>query len=227
MKKTFVLVIWFALAVPSVAHAQGEWLQKGVSGVGAQVDLSHAPNATTLGLTGSYSHQGFLDAGVTLGWIDTSVAEIPDLSTYSLTLQLAYHPLKQSKQMPLSVSVAMGYTQTFFSSDTLRENDASLSAWAFTLLGGAYRFFPVAERIGVIPQIELGWSHNSVSQMVLDRTQTDTEDLFVIELKPSLAYLDPGGHVWGVSPTVSFGPGNTPTAFGISVTFISTLAGLR
>jgi len=227
MKKSFVLVIWFALAVPSVAHAQGQWLQRGVSGVGAQVAVSHQGEATMLGLTGGYSHQGFLDVNATLGWIDTSVENIPDLSVYSLALDLVYHPLKQSKQMPVSVSVGAGYSRTFFSSDALSEIDASISAWSFSLLGGVYRFIPVAERIGVIPEINLGWLHSSLSQMIPGETQTNTDDLFVIQLIPALAYLDAGGHVWGVSPSLSFGPGNNPTTFGISVTFISTLSALR
>src|SRR4051794_22053033 len=170
MKKTFVIVIWFALGVPAVARAQGEWLQRGVSGVGAQLAVAHGADTTTLGLTGGYSHQGFLDANLTLGLIDNSVPAIPDLSAYSVGLHLAYHPVKQSKQMPLSLSLGMGYSQTFFSSESLNQIDASLSAWSFNIVGGAYRFFPVAERIGVIPQINLAWLHSSVTQMAFDQT---------------------------------------------------------
>jgi hypothetical protein len=227
MKKTFVIVIWFALVVPSVARAQGEWLQRVVSGVEGDLTVSHNSGATEFSATGGYSHQGFLDVNVTLGLVDTTIAGLPDLNVYTLGLEFAYHPLKQSKQIPLSVSVALGYSQNFYSSDTLSENDASLSAWATTVEAGAYRFIPVAERIGVIPQVNLGWVHSAFSQTVLDETQTNTDDLLVIELQCGLAYLDAGGHIWGVGPRVIFGPGNTPTTFGISVAFISTLQSLR
>jgi hypothetical protein len=227
MKKTFVIVIWFALVVPSVARAQGEWLQRGVSGVEAELAVSHNSGANELSATGGYSHQGFLDVNVTLGLVDTTIAGLPDLNVYTLGLDLAYHPLKQSKQIPLSVSVALGYSQNFYSSDTLSENDASLSSWATMAVAGAYRFIPVAERIGVIPRVTLGWVHRSSSLTALDETQTNTDDLLVIALQGGLAYLDAGGHIWGVAPSVIFGPGNTPTTFGISVTFLSTLQALR
>jgi hypothetical protein len=227
MKKTFVIVIWFALVVPSVARAQGEWLQRGVSGVEGDLTVSHSSGTSEFSATAGYSHQGFLDVNVTLGLVDTTIAGLPDLSVYTLGFELAYHPLKQSKQIPLSVSVALGYSQNFYSSDTLRENDASLSLWATSVVAGAYRFIPVAERIGVIPQVNLGWIHSSASQTFLDETQTNTDDLLLFELQGGLAYLDAGGHIWGVAPSVTFGPGNTPTTFAISVAFISTLQSLR
>jgi hypothetical protein len=227
MPKTFVIVIWLALIVPSVARAQGSWLQKGVSGVAAELTVTHQAGDNVFLLSGGYSHRGILDVGLNVGWAAPTMGDIPDLSAYLLGANLAYHPLKQTKETPLSVSVGMSYTQTFFSSDTLSENDASLSAWATTLVGGAYRFFPVAERIGVTPEIDLGWGHTSLSGTVLDQTQTTTNDLFVIQLRAELAYLDSAGHIWGVAPSLGFGPGNNPTTFGMTVTFISTIQGAR
>jgi hypothetical protein len=227
MHKTFVIVIWLALVVPSAARAQGSWLQKGVSGVAAEATVARQGSDSFLGLKGGYSHQGVFDVDLGLGWIDTTVADLPDLSVYSLSATLAYHPVKQTREIPLSLSVGIVYAQTFFSSDTLRENEESLSQWATTLLGGAYRFFPLAERIGVTPEIDLGWVHSSLTDSFFDQTRTVTDDLFVIQLRAAFAYLDSAGHIWGVAPTLNFGPGNNPTAFGISMTFISTLPGAR
>jgi len=228
MPKTFVIVFWLALVVPSVARAQGNWLQKGVSGVGADVTVSHGGGDTALGLTGSYSHQGFLDILVTLGWHDTTIANIPDLSAYSLGAEVDYHPLKQTKEVPLSLKVGIAYTQTFFSSETLSDNDLSLSDWQTALGAGVYRFFPLAERIGVTPQINVGWVHESASLMRLGETQVNPiDDRFAIGVVASFAYLDSAGHIWGVTPQLVFGPGDTPTTFSFSVTFISTLLGAR
>jgi hypothetical protein len=227
MSKTFVIVIWLALLVPSVARAQGSWLQKGVSGVGADLSVSRTAGDNVFVLTGGYSHRGILDVGLAVGWSAPTVEGIPDLSEYVLGATLAYHPLKQTKETPLSASLGMLYAQSFFSSDTLSENDASLSAWATELVGSAYRFFPVAERIGVTPEIGLAWLHRSASGTVLDQTQTSTSDLFVIQLRAELGYLDSAGHIWGVAPSLNFGPGDNPTTIGISVTFISTIPGAR
>ena len=227
MKQTFVIVIWLALLVPSAAHAQGNWLQKGVSGVGAEAGVAHQDGDTALVLTGGYSHQGFLDFFLTLGWHDTTVTDIPDLSVYSLGAEIDYHPLKQTKEIPLSLKVGIAYTRTLFSGQTLSDNDSSLSAWQTLLGAGIYRFFPLAERIGVTPQITLGWIHVSTSATLLGDTQTNTDDQFAIGVMASFAYLDSAGHIWGVSPSLSFGPGNTATAFGLSVAFISTIPGSR
>jgi hypothetical protein len=227
MQRTFAIVIWLVLMIPSAARAQGSWLQKGVSGVAAEASVSHAGSTSIFGLRGGYSHQGILDVDLSLGWVDTNVADLPDLSVYALGVLLAYHPVKQTREIPLSLSVGIGYEQDFFSSDTLRENDESVSQWATTLIGGAYRFFPLAERLGVTPQIDLAWLHSSFTDAVFDQSQTITDDQFVITLKAEVAYLDSAGHIWGVAPGLSFGPGNTPTAFGLSVTFISTIQGAR
>jgi len=227
MHKTFVIVIWLALVVPSAARAQGNWLQKGVSGVGADVGVTHQDGDTALSITGSYSHQGFLDILLTFGWHDTAITGIPDLSAYSLGAELDYHPLKQTKEVPLSLKVGIAYTQAFFSSETLSENDSSLSGWETVLGAGVYRFFPLAERIGVTPQITVGWVHSSAAATIFGETRTNTDDQFAIGVMASLAYLDSASHIWGVTPSLAFGPGNTTTSFGLSVTFISTLPGAR
>ncbi len=225
MPKTFVIAIWLALMVPSAARAQGAWLQKGVSGVAADLTVTHQAGDNVVLLSGGYSHRGVLDVGLDVGWAAPTMGDIPDLSAYLLGANLTYHPLKQTKETPLSISVAANYTQTFFSSDTLSANDISLSGWTTVLTAGVYRFFPVAERIGVTPEIDLGWGHNSVSAMSLDQTQTTTNDQFVIQLTADIAYLDSADHIWGVAPSLSFGPGNYPTTFGITVAFISTILG--
>jgi hypothetical protein len=227
MPKTFMIVICLALVVPSVARAQGNWLQKGVSGVGADVGVDHQDGDTALSITGAYSHQGFLDILLTLGWHDATITGIPDLSVYSLGAELDYHPLKQTKEVPLSLKVGIAYTQTFFSSETLSENDSSLSLWETVLAAGVYRFFPLAERIGVTPQITVGWAHASASATILGEPRTSTDDQFRIGVLASFAYLDSANHIWGVTPNVSFGPGDATTSFGFSVTFISTLPGAR
>ena len=227
MLRTSMIVIWLALVVPSVARAQGNWLQKGVSGVGADVGVAHQDGDTELVLTGGYSHQGFLDVLLTFGWHDATITNLPDLSAYSLGAELDYHPLKQTKEVPLSLKVGIAYVQTFFSSDTLSENDASLSSWETVLGAGVYRFFPLAERIGVTPQLTVGWVHASATGTRSGETQTSTDDQFAIGVMAGFAYLDSAGHIWGVTPNVNFGPGNTTTSFGFSVTFISTIPGAR
>lgn len=227
MPRTFLIVIWLALVVPSVAHAQGIWLQKGVSGVGAQVTVSHQDGASSLGILGAYSYQGFLDFELSLGAGGANIQDVPDLTVYTLGAGFIYHPLKQTREIPVSLKVEAGYTQSFYSGDALSENDISISAWGTVLAGGIYRFFPLAPRIGVTPEIDLGWTHSSGTVTILGDSQTVTDDSFLINLGAAFAYLDSAGHIWGVAPALSFGPGNTPTVFSLSVAFVSTLPGAR
>jgi hypothetical protein len=227
MPRTFKILIWLALVVPSAAHAQGIWLQKGVSGVGAQVSISHQDGASGLELLGGYSYHGFLDFELSLGWADTPLMNIPDLTGVSVGANVVYHPLKQTREIPLSLKLEAGISQTTFSSNTLRDNDESLSGWDSILAGGVYRFFPLKERIGVTPEIDLGWNHSSATATVFDVSQTFTDDTFVIGVTAAFAYLDSAGHIWGVAPVLTFGPGNTPTTFTISMAFVATLPGAR
>jgi hypothetical protein len=225
LQPIFVMVIW--LMIPSAARAQGNWLQKGVSGVGAEVTVSHQDGGNSLELRGAYSHKGFLDFSLALGSQDANMSGLPDLSVYYLGSEVDYHPLKQTKEIPISLKVGIAYTQFFYSSDTLSQNDSSISQWSVGLGGGAYRFFPLAERIGVTPEIDLVWVHSSVAETIFGDTQTLTDDRFGIGLTAAFAYLDSANHIWGVAPSLTFGPGNTPTTFGLSVAFITTLQGPR
>lgn len=225
MPRTFLIVTWLMLVVPSAAYAQGIWLQKGVSGVGAEVTVSHVDSGSSLELQGGYSYQGFLDFELGLGVGNDNSLGLTDLSVYALEAVVLYHPLKQTREIPVSLKVQASYSQNFYSSDTLSENDTSLSAWGTLLAGGVYRFFPLASRIGVTPEVDLGWRHSSATVTIFDTPRTGTDDSLLISLGAAFAYLDSAGHIWGVAPGLSFGPGSTSTVFSLSVAFITTLPG--
>jgi hypothetical protein len=214
-----VLVVMFA---PSVASAQvSVWLQKGVSGVGASVGAAHSDGDTGLHLDVGYSYQGFLDLGLTLGRHDLSTDTTPGLIGYEVKPTIEFHPLKQTKEMPISLSVGTAYGRSSIASDQLSAAGISASAWEFTLASFVYRFVRINERVGVIPTFGAGWVYSSVtlSQNGVDRTTSD--DGLRVLIGANLAILDHAAHIWGVAPSLSFGHG--ATAFGIAVNFVAPM----
>ena len=213
------LVVTFA---SSAASAQvSVWLQKGVSGVGASVGVSHSDGDTGVQLEGGYSYEGFLDLGLILGRHDVSSDAIPDLVGFEVEPTIEFHPLKQNKEMPISLSIGAAYGRSFFSSDQLSALGISASGWSFTLASFAYRFFRLTERVGVIPTFGAGWVYNSstASRDGIDMTATD--DGLRVLIGANLALLDHANHIWGIAPLLSFGHG--PTSFGIAVNFVAPL----
>jgi len=212
-----VLVLTFA---PSAASAQvSVWLQKGVSGVGASAGVVHSDGDTGLQLQGGYSYQGFLDLGLTLGAHDLSTDETPDLVGYEARPTVEFHPLKQTKEMPISLSVGTAYGRSVFSSEQLSDDGLSASGWDFTLASFVYRFVRINERIGVIPTFGAGWVYSSLTVSGGREDVTVSDDGFRVLIGANLAVLDHAGHIWGVAPLLSFGHG--ATAFGIAVNFVA------
>ena len=214
-----LLVVTFA---PAAASAQvSVWLQKGVSGVGASAGVSHSDGDTGLQLQGGYSYEGFLDLGLTLGRHDLSTDQIPDLVGYEIKPTIEYHPLKQTKEMPISLSVGTAYGRDSFASDQLSEAGVSASAWNFTLASFVYRFVRINDRVGVIPTLGAGWVYSSSTLSRGGVEMTATDDGLRVLIGANLAVLDHQGHIWGVAPSLSFGHG--ATAFGIAVNFVAPM----
>jgi hypothetical protein len=214
-----VLVLTFA---PSAASAQvSVWLQKGVSGLGASVGVIHGGGDTGLLLQGGYSYQGFLDLGLTLGRTDVSTDEVSDLIGYDVKPTIEFHPLKQTKEMPISLSVGAAYGRSFFSSEELSAARISISGWNFTLASFVYRFFRINERVGVIPTLGAGWVYSSSTLSQGGADITASEDGLRVLIGANLAILDRAGHIWGVAPLLSFGEG--ATTFAIAVNFVAPM----
>ena len=88
-----ILVCAAGLAVPRSANAQvSVWLQKGVSGLGAEAGVSVDDSSTTFHLAGGYSYLGTLDIDIGLDFtsFDSDNQIASDLGAYGATLAL--HP---------------------------------------------------------------------------------------------------------------------------------------
>jgi len=218
-----ILVFVVAIMAPSSARAQvSVWLQKGVSGVGASSGVLVASGETGLNAEVGYSYLGVLELDLDLGWAHAGGDPQVDGSSIdgvNLGPVIQFHPVKQSKEVPISFDLQGASRQSFYFSQALTDQGLSAAGWQIALGGGVYRFVPLAASVGVIPEVDLAWIHSSttISRDRMDLATTTQDDLAVI-VGANFALLDSAGHIWGVTPTLSFG--TAATTFGLAVNFV-------
>jgi len=199
------------VVVPSAASAQVSiWLQRGVSGFGASGSISYNNQATVYGVDGGYSYQGFLDFDLGLYYVsvpnDKQIPGLEDLKTYVVAPGFQYHPLKQSKDIPISLSIGATFQKYFFQSDSLNNADATLDTWALTVNVAVYRFFRLGENTGVIPAASAVFTHGETTLTEPGfQDATGSSDDFGLGLGAYFAYIDDGGRIYGLVPSVTIG----------------------
>jgi hypothetical protein len=218
VRSFFVLAAVVAAMIPSVAQAQVSlWLQEGVSGYGVGAGILGTDNTTTLIGQGGYSYRGFLELNVGVGW-DHFEEDGLELDGLVATTLVQFHPLKQTKEIPVSLEIGAIYRYSQVLNEDLDALGVSLTGQSFSLLGGAYRFVPLGKQVGVTPEVLLSWVHNRTTVSDDGFDQTTTEDDFRVVFGTNFGYLDNAGHIWGLTPTLSVGTG--PAIFGLFLTFI-------
>lgn len=185
----------FLLLFASTASAQTSvWLQKGTSGYGGQLTLRTGNDQTQIGVLGGYSYKGFIDANLGFNRYssDQSEAEV-----YGIAPGVQFHPLKQSKDMPVSVGFATTFEKQFY--------EGPDDGWSLDLSGTVYHFFKLGKNVGVIPSAGLGFNHSSQGE--------NSDDNVNVQLAGNFAIIS-GNAIWGVSPSLLIGE---DVYFGINI----------
>jgi hypothetical protein len=201
-----VLVCAAGLAVSRSADAQvSVWLQKGVSGLGAEAGVSVDDSSTTFHVAGGYSYLGELDFDVGFDYTtfksDNAIAS--DLGAYGGTFALQYHPLKQGPDMPISLGLALGVPIARLTSDQLDEAGVTGTLWGVAAGVAAYRFIKLAPNIGVTPSIGLLYSYSHISlKDSLDQEFTNSDDHIGVDLTGNFGFLASGSTIYGISPSL-------------------------
>jgi hypothetical protein len=217
-----VIVLLCGLAVlswPRPASAQVSiWLQKGVSGAGAAGVFAYNEDQLTYGINGGYSFGGVVELDLTIAYLDFRQESLPDdLKGAAVAPRVELHPLKQSSSMPISVGIGGGITGFGFSSDELERMNIEIESYNINGDVAVYRFFKLSSSVGITPALGGGFVHSELTVKQSGREDTtSTDDAFAFQVGTYFAFLDPGGRIWGVAPTVSLG----------EVTTISLRAGL-
>jgi hypothetical protein len=223
MRRLLTFLALFLALAPSSASAQVSiWLQKGVSGLGASASFSFNNQLTGYGVDAGYSYKGFLDFDINATYYGyPSDQEIfTDQHVYGVGPTIQYHPLKQDKDMPVSVSLGVGYQKIFFSSDTLSQEGGSIDAWNVGVNGSVYHFFRLGENTGVIPAVGLTFVHSETTISGPNGSLSGSSDDLGLSLAGYFAYIDDGGHIYGVAPGLIIGDHLT---FGIQIGVVWSL----
>ena len=184
-------------AVPGVAAAQGLFLQKGTSGYGADMGLSTDGGFVGFGVGGGASYEGWLDGhlGLTTARLDPADWDGDVVDAYGVVPGVGLHPLKQSATMPLSI--ALGSELAFF---TYSGGPDGMSMWSLSGWATAYRFFKLASNYGVIPGVQLTYSHGTA---YVDSFSESFDDVSVA-LGGHFAWLLDNGYILTAPPGITF-----------------------
>jgi len=211
MRRGFVFIALvtglFLLVWPRSASAQVSiWLKKGVSGAGVSGLFAYNEDQTTYGVNGGYSVQGYLDLDLTIAYLEFPDDELPaDLIGLALAPRVELHPLKQGPGMPISLGLGGGITVFGFASDELEQRNAEIESYNVNADVSLYRFFRLSSNFGVSPAVGAGFVHTELTVTQFGDQETATDDAFSFQVGSYLAYLDPGGRIWGIAPQVSIG----------------------
>jgi hypothetical protein len=195
------------LAWPRSASAQVSiWLQKGVTGAGASAVVMHNEDQNTFGVNGGYSLDGWLEFDLTVAYIASLNEELPsDLDGLAVAPHVEVHPLKQGDGMPVSVGIQASYAKFFLSSEELDRRNTSIDMWNISGDVSVYRFFKLAPNIGVTPLAGVSFIHTEVSASRFGNQESASDDSITAAFGGYLAYLDEGGRIWGIAPTLNVG----------------------
>ena len=228
MRTLRILPIVAVLFAAAPASAQVSiWLQRGVSGWGFGMGVFLPEDATTVTVGGGYSYQGWIELDLTLAYTtfdeETLFGQF-DVGQYGLSPSVQFHPLKQSKTMPISLALTAGFNWSFLDSDNFVGDEGG---GAYGVNGGVsvYRFFRLAESFGIIPAaaFNVAWSNPYVTDEFGDDVDLDSLTGISLSVGAYVAYIDSGGRVWGIVPQVAIplndDAGDDPV-FGITINLI-------
>ena len=206
--RAWVLIAIVVCAFPGMASAQGLFLQKGTSGYGADMGLSTDGGFVALGVGAGASYEGWADAhlGITEVRLDPDDFGGDEVSGYGLAPGIAVHPLKQTATTP--VSVALGVDLGFY---TYSGGPDGMSSWSVGGWGTVYRFIKLRSNYGVIPGVQLTYTHGA-SQ--IDSFSESYDDVSM-SLGGHFAWLLDSGYMVTATPGITFG--SEPPVFSITV----------
>lgn len=206
--RAWIVVAIVCCAVPGLASAQGLFLQKGTSGYGADMGLSTDGGFVAFGVDAGVSYQGWLDAQLAVNGtrLDPADWDGDVVAGYGLVPGIALHPLKQSATTP--VSIALGTDLGLY---TFSGGPDGMSAWAIDGWATVYRFFKLASTYGVIPGVQLTYSH------VTDRVDafSASTDNVSVSLGGHVAWLLDSGYMVTATPGITLG--SEPPVFSLTI----------
>jgi len=192
------IVVAIVCCASGLASAQGLFLQKGTSGYGADVGLSTDGGFVGFGVDVGASYEGWLDAQLAVNATQLDPADFDGdaVAGYGFVPGVALHPVKQNATTP--VSIAVGTDLAFY---TYSGGPEGMSAWAIDGWATLYRFVKLASNYGVIPGVQLTYSHFTSR---IDSFSASSDDV-AVSLGGHFAWLLDKGYMITATPGITFG----------------------
>jgi hypothetical protein len=219
--RTILVLGLLAVLAPTAEAQTSIWLQRGVNGFGGGVQLGVTEGATSLGVSGGYSYQGWLDFGLGVAFTSHGEEFFPGAEVTSITITpgIEYHPLKQSDNLPFSLGLGVNVGYTLFSAEEFDAVGFELEGYSLAASANVYRFFRLGARTGIIPAAGLGYIYGHLEA---NDGSTANTDFLQVAAGIYLAYLDSSNRIWGLVPAVQVpvtGENNDPS-FTIALVLI-------
>ena len=183
--------------IPSVASAQGLFLQKGTSGYGADLGVSTDGGFIGVGATAGFSYEGWADAFLSVNGtrLDPDNWDGDVVAAYGIAPGIGLHPIKQGGSIPLSIALGADVGWYTFSGVD------GASAWTVETWGTLYRFFKLGSNYGVIPGAQFTYAHTETQVYDLSAGSDD----FSVALGGHCAYLLDSGYILTLTPGITLG----------------------
>ena len=199
------------------------WLQKDVSGFGAEAGIDVSDPGTDFVLYGGYSHRGFLEFDLAFHYLVFDDNEqLTDLTAVAIAPGIHFHPLKQNAEMPISLAIDAEVAAIAASSPGLEDAGITVTGVQGSIGASLYRFFRLGPSIGVTPSAGFRLTRNMLTfRDEFDEVITEaTDDSVLLVLRGNFGFLDSRGTIYGVTPSLSLGD---TTSFGVMFGMIWSL----
>src|SRR5512134_4090729 len=175
----FLPILAVLLAAAPASAQVSIWLQRGVSGFGVGTGVFRGNDATQFTLGGGYSYQGWIDFDLDFGYTvyDEDVTAPIELAELALAPTVQLHPIKQSKTVPISLSIGASATFSVLDSDDFI-GDAGGGSYGAGAALRVYRFFRIGESTGIIPAaaLSVNFNHAYLNDQFGDEIELDDPD---------------------------------------------------
>jgi len=215
------------LVARSAEAAASIWLQKGVSGFGVSTGFGSAfgysggSDSLSLTLGGGYSYEGVYELGlqVVRGFPHTVQPGDVSVATWTIAPTIEVHPLKQSATVPISLGLRANVAFPFFSSQELDAQGVKVSAFGYGFAAMLYRFFRLGESVGVTPAVAFGFTRMNTTFEAPTGPIDHGESIYDGALGAYFAFLDSGGRIWGLVPSVDITGNYVQASLTVGVVF--------
>jgi hypothetical protein len=215
--RTILLVVFCSTG--QLLFGQSEFLPSGQSGI--QASAGFLSNSEASGFYGGlgYSFSGNFDIGFSVGryGYDNSFYD-ENLSAIALSPYFNFLPVKQSGQIPVSISLGAAFERSTFSSDILDLADLDMTGDYFSFGSSLFTNITVSEAMIIQPGLGVTYITGVTKLKNPNESISETNNATLFSLRTSLIFNNSERNSFVMSPSVSFS--EDLTSFGLSLSYI-------